>query len=118
MASPHPELPFSGSTPQSRHASYLGALAATRTAESKRAQYWHFLKTHGPATDEEAEIALHMKRSSVCSTRDYLVKHGLVTACEEFRRGCSGVKLSLWRLTTDDEERASRFAQLTLRGGA
>lgn len=95
--------PFSGSTPQSRHASYFGALAGQKTAESKRARYYSFLDGRDDATDEEAEVQLGIRRSSICSTRESLKRRGLITPTGGFRVGCCGVKLTCWRVTTDDE---------------
>lgn len=89
-------LPFRGSNPLSRSSSHSGALMAGNTVKLKRAEYWVWLVAKGEATDEDAEKELDMKRSSVCSTRDYFVKRGAVEACV-VQLGRSGYQQTLWR---------------------
>lgn len=93
-----PALPFHGRTPHSRHASYAGAVAASGGASSKRARYLEWLRVRGRATDEDAEIELGMRRSSVCSTRNGCVERGLVVSVG-VTSGRQGRTLAVWALT-------------------
>jgi hypothetical protein len=74
-------LPFQGSTPLSRLASYDGACVAQAGAESKRERLYRWLLENGPATDREMAEGLGMLVSSICGRRNELVQLGKVRAC-------------------------------------
>jgi hypothetical protein len=93
-----PALPYSGITPQSRHASYLGARAAAGRANSQTRSYLKLLKEHATGlTDLEAAHMMGIERSSVNARRAPLVKQGRVFPAG-FRKGASGVKNTVWVL--------------------
>jgi hypothetical protein len=92
------DLPFSGSTTQSRHASRSGAEDATDRALPQTVRYMALLREHGGLTDAEAARLLRIERSSVNARRVPLVKAGLVVA-DGFRQGPTGrIKNTVWTL--------------------
>ena len=70
-------LPWQGRTPQSAHASFLGAQAAFQSgsAVTVAAAYLRLLRARGAtgATDWEAAEALRVQRSSINSVRNTLM---------------------------------------------
>lgn len=93
-------LPFSGETPQSRHASRAGAENAAPRALSQAIRYMQALKdrpAHG-LTDAEAAVVLGIERSSVNARRAALVKAGLVYASSDTRPGPTGVSNTVWKI--------------------
>jgi hypothetical protein len=91
-------LPFSGSVPQSAHASRAGAEDAAPRALSQTVRYLAQLKGHRDGlTDAEAAKLLGLERSSINARRVPLVKAGLVYA-DGFRPGPTGkVKNTIWK---------------------
>lgn len=92
-------LPFSGSCPQSKHASHAGAEQAQPRGVSQTIRYMQALKDrpmHG-MTDREASNVLGLERSTINARRVPLVKAGLVKS-EGFRPGASGIKNCVWVL--------------------
>jgi hypothetical protein len=75
-------LPFSGSTPRSRHASYRGAESAAPRAGSQSWRLWRLYVERGPQTDHEAAAALNLPLATICARRNSLVSKGLVEAGE------------------------------------
>lgn len=73
-------LPFSGSTPLSRHASHSGSMAAGKTRGPQTQRYLDWLTNRGEGTDAQAEAELKMPRYSVCSIRNALLKREMVEA--------------------------------------
>ena len=90
-------LPFSGSVPQSRHASRAGAEDAAPRALPQTVRYLRALKDR-PAglTDAEAAVVLGLLRSTINARRRPLVKAELVYA-DGFRDGAFGVKNTVWK---------------------
>lgn len=90
-------LPFSGSTPQSAHASRSGAEDAAPRALSQTVRYLSALKAraHG-LTDLEAKDLLNVDRSTINARRRPLVKAGLVFA-DGHRPGPTGNKNTVWK---------------------
>jgi hypothetical protein len=76
------ELPWTGSTPRSRHASYRGAESAAPRAGSQVWRLWMLYQTCGPQTDHEAAQALGLPLATICARRNSLVSKGLVEAGE------------------------------------
>lgn len=70
MAHTQDGLPFSGSTPAARHASWTGAQHATKTRGEKQATYAQILRNHGPMTDQDVAALTTWPLSSVNSIRD------------------------------------------------
>jgi transcription initiation factor IIE alpha subunit len=102
-------LPFSGSSPASRHSSHQGAIQAAEGREQKRAKLLTFVLDRGRVTDEQIETALMFKRASVCSIRNDLIRDGFIVADghRKFLR-VEGGKVqkkthTYWRATTDRE---------------
>lgn len=91
-------LPFSGSVPQSRHASRAGAEDAAPRALNQTVRYLASLKAHPQGlTDAEAAELLNLERTSINARRVPLVKAGLVYA-DGFRPGPTGkVKNTIWK---------------------
>jgi hypothetical protein len=75
-----PGLPFAGSNPLSRLASYDGARVAQAGASSKREQLYRWLLAFGPATDRDASEGLGMLVSTINARRNELVQQGRVRA--------------------------------------
>lgn len=97
---PHTDvgLPFSGSTPLSRHCSHQGAEDAKERALSQTIRYQALLREHGGLTDAEAAKLLDVERTSINARRAPLVKAGLVVA-DGTRPGPTGKILNVvWRL--------------------
>lgn len=92
------QLPFSGLTPQSAHASRAGAEDAAPRALSQTVRYLSLLKSRPQGcTDAEAAELLGLERSSVNARRVPLVKAGLVYA-DGFRPGPTGkVRNTIWK---------------------
>lgn len=118
---PEPDLPFSGKTPTSKHASYLGAVEATPDRQRKAAIYRRFVTERGFVTDGDAVRELGWPINVVCSTRNAFVDRGEMT-CDGLRdvqvciRGqWRARKHSLWRLTTAEEKTLRQAAQQALR---
>ena len=97
---PHTEqgLPFSGVTPQSRHASHAGAQDAAPRALSQTIRLLALLKAHPLGlTDAESAVLLNIERTSINARRAPLVKAGLVYAAG-FRPGPTGkIKNTVWK---------------------
>lgn len=90
-------LPFSGKSPQSRHASRSGAEHAKDRALPQTVRYLQILKDHpNGLTDREAADLLMIERSTVNARRSELVKADLVYA-DGFRKGDSGVVNTVWK---------------------
>ena len=91
------DLPFSGITDQSRHASRLGAEDAKPRSENQTIRYLQALKIHPYGlTDAEAAALLDLERSTINARRVPLVKAGLVYP-DGFRAGKSGVRNTVWK---------------------
>ena len=92
-------LPFSGATPQSRHASRMGAENAAPRALSQTIKYLQALKDRPQygLTDAEAATVLGVERSSINARRAPLVKAGLVYASSDTRPGPTGVANTVWK---------------------
>jgi hypothetical protein len=67
--------PISGNTPQSRHASWTGARHATRSMGAKMQALLQLLEHHGAKTDQEIAQITGWPLSSVCSSRNNLVRY-------------------------------------------
>jgi hypothetical protein len=90
-------LPFSGVTPQSRHASRAGAVSAEPRALTQTVRYLVALKDRPVGlTDREAADLLDLERNVINARRVPLVKAGLVVA-DGFRPGSSGVRNTVWK---------------------
>lgn len=91
-------LPFSGSTPISRHASHQGAEDAEVRALPQTIRLLALYKSRPQgATDWEAAELLGLERSSVNARRSPLVKAGLVYA-DGTRPGPTGkIKNTVWK---------------------
>jgi len=96
------QLPVSGSCEASRYSSQLGAQKAAATRGEDTRRYLEFLATAGMATDENAADQLGLRRSSICSIRNAVMRARRVIACGH-RMGGAGVNITLWRLTTREE---------------
>ena len=91
------ELPFSGITPQSRHASRLGAEEAQGRSTTQTIRYLQALKDHPYGlTDWEAAKLLGLERSTINARRVPLVKADLVYA-DGFRPGVTGTRNTVWK---------------------
>ena len=92
-------LPFSGATTHSRHASYTGAVVAERTRGVKTQLYLQWLRTHQPATDQDAADALYptLRLNSINSIRNVLVTAGLVEPAGTIEGPC-GTRRTRWRI--------------------
>lgn len=90
-------LPFSGSTPQSAHASRAGAENAAPRALTQTVRFLAALKARPQGlTDWEAAELLDVERSTINARRRPLVKAGLVYS-DGFRPGPSGVRNAVWK---------------------
>lgn len=93
-----PLLPFSGATPQSRHASYLGARDAQGRAPRQSERYLALLQEHPDGlTDWEAAARLGVERTTINARRMELVKMGKVYS-DGFRKNeTSGIRNTVWK---------------------
>ena len=90
-------LPFSGSGPQSSHASRCGAEDAAPRALNQTVRYLSLLKSRPQGcTDAEAADLLGLERSSINARRRPLVTAGLVYA-DGFRPGSTGIRNTIWK---------------------
>ena len=89
-------LPFSGTTPISRHCSYEGAQTAAEHAGRLALKLFALYASHGPQTDAEAAMRLGVGRSSINSTRANLVRLGLVQAVGTKKNPETGVNNTTW----------------------
>jgi hypothetical protein len=90
------DLPFSGNTVESRHASYLGAKAAEPRAAKQRERYRALLREHREGlTDAEAAFLLNVDRTTINARRnecDDVYPYG-------FRKNVkSGIKNVVWKI--------------------
>lgn len=93
-------LPFSGSTPISRHTSHQGAEDAKVRALPQSILYLRLLHDRYPdgLTDAEAADLLAIERSSINARRAPLVQAGLVETCGTRPRVESDLPNTIWRL--------------------
>jgi hypothetical protein len=93
-------LPFSGSSPLSRHTSFQGAEAATVRALPQTVRLLQLLHDAYPdgLTDAESAVRLGVERSSVNARRAPLVAAGLVEAYGTRERASSDLPNVIWRL--------------------
>jgi hypothetical protein len=92
-----PALPWSGTCPQSRHASWLGAKDAAHRSESQVAKYLALLEQHPEGlTDAEAADLMRIDRSSINARRRALVHLELVVA-DGFRKSKHGIRNVVWK---------------------
>lgn len=91
-------LPFSGSSPQPKHASFAGAQDAKARALTQVVRYLKLLKDRPDfgLTDMESARLMGVERSTINARRATLVKADLVYA-DGFRDGESGVKNCVWK---------------------
>ena len=91
-------LPFSGSTPISRHRSAQAAQAASATRVTKTLQYLDLLAAAGSPglSDHEAVAATGWPLSTVCSVRNGGVRAGLVVAGARVAMSPYGLKVTTW----------------------
>jgi hypothetical protein len=89
-------LPFSGRSPQPRHASYLGAKDAEPRAGRQLTLYLQALEDEGPngLTDAEAARILGLERSTINARRNQL---GDRVYADGFRPGVSGIRNTVWK---------------------
>ena len=101
------DLPFSGTTPQSRHCSALGAQDAARRWRGQCRAYLLLLASHGPCSDWDAHLYLALERTTINARRRDLRLHGLVEAEPgQFSKGPSGVRNCRWQLTEQGQRAA------------
>lgn len=94
-------LPFGGSTPISRHASWTGAEVAARRRGPKTRAYVVLLYKFGACTDSAAAMVLHeivVGVQSICSIRNSLCSAGLVEAVDTIMAD-TGARNTRWDLT-------------------
>ncbi len=91
-------LPFANGS----HSSYMGAVEAQKTAQGKQRRYLKVLAHHVDLTDDEASVLTDIRPSSICSTRNAVMKRGLVVA-NGHRMGRFKVNVRSYRLTTTVE---------------
>lgn len=113
-------LPWQGVGSGAAHSSREGALQAAETRDDKREQLLAYVRRRGRVTDEQLELALNFRRSTVCSVRNGLVRDGWI--CQDghhvFTR-VEGGRLrkkthTQWRATTDDERESILARQRSL----
>lgn len=89
-------LPFQAESETSRAAAE--AMVSASITQRQRLYAYYATKGQGGSTDEEAEVALDLRRSSICARRAELLKAGLVEAAPQTRTGSSGCRLQVWRV--------------------
>lgn len=102
-------LPWQGLGSAAAHSSYLGARQAAETRDDKRERLLAYVRRRERVTDEQLEMALKFRRSTVCSVRNGLVHDGFI--CQDghhvFTRREEGQLRkkthTYWRATTEHE---------------
>lgn len=99
MAYTQSGIAFSGSTPQSLHASHAGAEAIAPKQPTLLLRYLGALRQAGDRglTDQESAALLHCKVTSITGRRNECLAFGLVRP-DGFRLGDSGVRVTVWIL--------------------
>ncbi len=89
------QLPFSGSSPQTRHTSYRAAVAQRSTRGTKKIAMLAYIRQHGLVTDQGLAEGLRLPIQSVCSLRNALASEGLIRVAGE-TTGIYGRPVTLW----------------------
>lgn len=90
--------PFSGSTPLSKHTSWLGAQSAAERIGRQSLELLTAYRERGPLTDAEAAEVLNVERSTINARRNELVQRGLVEAIGTKENPQTGVQNVTWYL--------------------
>lgn len=93
----HPELPFNGVEPISRHCSWAGAMRAMPRAGSQALRLLDAYRDHGPLTDHDASALLRLPLATINARRADLIKRGWVQA-KGTKLGPYGNSNVLWAL--------------------
>ena len=93
-------LPFSGTTPISRHCSWTGAVKAAPRAGSQCWRLMGMYRDLGPRTDHEAADALDLPLATICARRGWLVKNRWVQAVGT-KPGPFGTANTTWGMSSD-----------------
>lgn len=92
-----PTLPFSGSTPIARNASYQGAKTAQPRAGSQSLKVLLAIKGHSMLTDHELVELTDLPLATVNARRNWLARKGLIVACGS-KIGPFGASNCLWTI--------------------
>lgn len=99
------QLPISGKTPRSRHASATGAQRAARDRGAVAVAYLALLRACGPLSDQAAAKALGRETCSINSTRNGLGE--LVIDSGDYEETAWGTKRTKWTLNQQDRKLAA-----------
>jgi len=91
-------LPFSGTTPRTRHASLSGAKLAVTRAGSQGARILVRYLDQGPQTDGQQALALGLPEGRISARRSALIARGLV-AEYDIVKGPYGASCTRFELT-------------------
>lgn len=91
--------PFSGSTPLSKHTSWLGAQSAAERIGRQALALLTAYQDRGPLTDVEAAAVLNVERSTINARRNELVRRGLVAAIGATANVRTGIRNVTWGLS-------------------
>lgn len=94
---PHTQsgLPFAAGS----HESYVAAVRADASRQTKTVQYLRWLARRGPGTDHDARAALGLPLSSICSIRNGAITCGLVEKGNYAKPGPYERVCRVWQLS-------------------
>lgn len=102
-------LPFTGSTPMSRHCSLSGAKAATVRAGSQCSRMLVRYLERGPQSDGDQALALGLPEGRISARRSMLITKGLVVYVD-IVQGPYGAKVTRWECSVRGQHVAARLA--------
>ena len=100
--------PFQGKTPQTRHASYTGAVVAVRRATSQASRMLVLYLERGSSTDGELASIMGLPEGRISARRSGLMKLDLVQYCDVVQ-GPHGAKCCRFCLTVRGVHAAGRL---------
>ena len=100
-----PQLPVSGKTPRSRHASASGASRAAIDRGALSVAYVNLLRACGPMSDQAAARALGRETCSINSTRNGL--GALIEDAGTYEETPWGTKRTQWRVAAGQQQGAA-----------
>lgn len=93
------QTPFTGSSQQSKHTSFLGAQDASSRAANQCIRLLEMYAKHGSLTDAEMETLTGIQRSSVIPRRRELQHRGLVQEIGSRKNPASGITNTTYGLS-------------------
>lgn len=93
-----PLPPSQGRTPQTRHTSLSGAIAALPRAQSQKARMLMLYLDRGPSSDGDIALQMGLPEGRISARRSALLADGIVQACD-IVMGPYKAEVTRWCLT-------------------